>query len=130
MPGKKSMQKKLRLVLLSICCGVLLLQASPIDSGHEATSPDPAWAELNSSIMKMHVAMASVKPSGNSDVDFVKLMLPHHQAAINMAKTQLLNGKDPQVRRLAQEIVTEQQSEIQLMELWLKQQKPVPPTRK
>ena len=69
----------------------------------------------------MDVAMGSVKRSGDSDVDFVKLMLPHHQAAIDMAKTQLLHGKDPQMRRLALEIITDQQSEIVLMQLWLKQ---------
>ena len=65
--------------------------------------------------------MAAVEPSGDSDVDFVRLMLPHHQAAIDMARTQLMYGKDPQMRRLAQEIITDQQSEIELMQLWLKQ---------
>ena len=69
----------------------------------------------------MHAAMASVEDSANVDVDFVRLMVPHHQAAIDMAKTQLLYGKDPQMRRLAQEIITDQQSEIELMQLWLKQ---------
>jgi len=48
-------------------------------------------------------------------------MLPHHQAAIDVAKTQLLYGQDPQMRRLAQEIITDQQSEIELMQLWLRQ---------
>jgi uncharacterized protein (DUF305 family) len=48
-------------------------------------------------------------------------MLPHHQAAIDMAKTQLLYGQDAQMRRLAQEIITDQQSEIELMQLWLRQ---------
>ena len=85
------------------------------------------------------MAMGAIKRSGNSDVDFVRLMLPHHQAAIDMAKTQLLYGKDPQMRRLAQEIITDQQSEIELMQRWLKQreptsakenQKPVPDTGK
>jgi uncharacterized protein (DUF305 family) len=70
---------------------------------------------------KMHMAMKAVERSGDSDVDFVRLMLPHHQAAIDMAKTQLLYGKDPQIRRLAQEIITDQQSEIELMQHWLKQ---------
>ena len=72
---------------------------------------------------KMHVAMGAIKRSGNSDVDFVRLMLPHHQAAIDMAKTQLVYGKDAQMRRLAQAIITDQQLEIQLMERWLKQQR-------
>ena len=78
----------------------------------------------------MHAAMAAVEPSGSSDVNFVRLMLPHHQAAIEMAKTQLLYGKDPQMRRLAQEIITDQQSEIQLMQLWLKQHGPSSPQEK
>ena len=65
--------------------------------------------------------MASVEPTGNNDVDFVSLMLPHHQAAIDMAKTQLAYGQDPQMHRLAQEVITDQQSEIELMQLWLRQ---------
>jgi hypothetical protein len=86
---------------------------------------DSDWSELIASMDKMHMAMEAVKRSGNSDVDFVRLMLPHHQAAIDMAKTQLLYGKDAQMRRLAQEIITDQQSEIELMQRWLKQRRPV-----
>ena len=78
------------------------------------------WSKLMSSMDKMDAAMASVKATGDGDADFVRLMIPHHQAAIDMAKTQLLYGKDPQMRRLAQEIITDQQSEIDLMQLWLK----------
>jgi uncharacterized protein (DUF305 family) len=88
-------------------------------------TPTQDWAELMTDMHKMHAAMGSVERSGDSDVDFVRLMLPHHQAAIDMAKTQLLHGKDPQMRRLAQEIITDQQSEIELMQLWLKQRDPV-----
>jgi len=69
----------------------------------------------------MHEAMSTAKPSGDDDVDFVRLMLPHHEAALDMAKTELLYGKDPQMKRLAQEIITDQQSEIELMRIWLKQ---------
>lgn len=74
------------------------------------------------------MAMGAVQRSGNSDVDFVRLMVPHHQAAIDMAKTQLLYGKDAQMRRLAQEIITDQQLEIELMQRWLKQREPAQPT--
>jgi hypothetical protein len=81
---------------------------------------DPGWSELISSMEKMHRAMSSVAPSGASDVDFVQLMLPHHRAAIDMAKSELLFGKSPEMRRLAQEIIANQQSEIDLMQLWLK----------
>jgi uncharacterized protein (DUF305 family) len=89
-------------------------------SSDSQSQTDAAWSELNASMDKMHMAMEAVKQSGDSDVDFVRLMLPHHQAAIDMAKSELLHGKDPQMLRLAQEIITDQQSEIQLMEQWLK----------
>ena len=94
-------------------------QGSRSHGGNATMRPD--WVEFMASMEKMHAAMASVEPSGDNDVDFIRLMLPHHQAAIDMAKTQLIYGKDPQMRRLAQEIITDQQSEIDLMQLWLKQ---------
>ena len=103
-------------------CGFAALwvaRATAHDS-HAEPSADPNWSELRASMDKMHVAMSAVAQSGNSDVDFVRLMMPHHQAAIDMAKTQLLYGKDPQMRRLAQEMITDQQLEIELMQRWLK----------
>jgi uncharacterized protein (DUF305 family) len=116
-----------RLAILSFFVGALAMQA--LQHGSRPQQGDkfalnPEWVELNAIIEKMYGAMALVQPSGKSDVDFVKLMLPHHQAAIEMAKTQLLFGNDPQMQRLAQEIVTDQQSEIELMQLWLKQHEP------
>ena len=83
-------------------------------------SDAPAWSDLRQSMLAMHSAMASIHSTGNDDEDFVRLMLPHHQAALDMARVELLHGQDPQVRRLAQEIVADQESEIELMELWLK----------
>ena len=83
---------------------------------------DTNWAALMKNMETMHASMTSVEPSGNSDADFASLMLPHHQAAVDMARTELLYGSDPQMRRLAQEIITDQESEIQLMQLWLDRQ--------
>ena len=51
--------------------------------------------------------------------DCATMMMPHHQGAIDMAKAELLYGKDSVMRRLAEEIVVDQQSEIQVMQLWL-----------
>jgi len=99
-----------------------LFATSLAQDGHSSDpNEDSSWSALTASIEKMHTAMSSVKSSGNSDTDFASLMLPHHQAAIDMAKAELVNGKDPQMRRLAQEIITDQQSEIELMQLWLRQ---------
>jgi len=110
--------------ILALLFGSLAMQASQHVSGappSDKLASGPGWPELNSSMDKMHAAMSSMEPSGNTDVDFARLMLPHHQAAIDMAQTQLLHGTDPQMRRLAQEIIVDQQSEVELMQLWLKQ---------
>ena len=112
------------LVLMpTVTLGLAVLEQDSHSQSPKTTS-EPQWSELAGDMDKMHAAMASVEPSGDSDVDFVKLMLPHHQAAIDMAKTQMMYGTDPQMRRLAQEIITDQQSEIELMQLWLKQHAP------
>lgn len=74
---------------------------------------------LRQAMDDMHHAMHAVPPAGDVDEDFVRLMLPHHQAAVEMAKVELLCGKDEVNRRLAQEIIADQQSEIELMRLWL-----------
>jgi uncharacterized protein (DUF305 family) len=110
-------------VLAVILISVVARSESPqvSHSHNDRNSADPAWSGLIKSMENMHLAMGSVTQSGDSDADFVRLMLPHHQAAIEMAKTQLIYGKDPQMRRLAQEIITDQQSEIELMQLWLRQ---------
>jgi uncharacterized protein (DUF305 family) len=112
-----------KLLAAVVACGFAasLVQAGTHDQGGLSTA-EPDWSELIASMEQMHMAMGAVQRSGNSDVDFVRLMLPHHQAAIDMAKIQLLYGKDPQMRRLAQEIITDQQLEIELMQRWLKQQ--------
>jgi hypothetical protein len=114
----------------ALSVGVGFLRASSYAETQAPSSQpnaDPNWSELVATMDKMHMAMEAVEYSGNSDFDFVRLMLPHHQAAVDMAKTQLLHGKDPQMRRLAQEIITDQHLEIEVMQLWLKQHEPAQP---
>ena len=119
------MKIRWRLAIISIffCAVAIPAQQAMHKQPNGKSASNPVWAELQASMEKMHAAMTSVEPAGNSDADFVRLMIPHHQAAIDMAKTQLLYGKDPQMRRLAQEIIADQQSEIELMNLWLKEQR-------
>ena len=58
--------------------------------------------------------------AGSVDADFVKMMIPHHQAAVDMAKVELAKGKDPTLRKLAEDIIAAQEKEIALMTGWLK----------
>jgi len=123
------MKASTKLLVVIVACSFatsMMVSAGTRDHGNQ-TSVDPDWAELIASMDKMHMAMIAIGRSGNSDVDFVRLMIPHHQAALDMAKTQLLYGKDPQLRRLAQEIITDQQLEIELMQRWLKQEESAQP---
>ena len=86
-----------------------------------ASTEKPFDQLMDEAMSVMHRDMHTAEYTGDADQDFVTMMIPHHQGAIDMAKALLLYGKNPQVRRLAQEIITDQQSEIQLMQLWLKQ---------
>ena len=80
---------------------------------------DPAsTAGYKASMMKMMHAMPAF--SGDADVDFMKQMRPHHQAAIDMAKVVLANGKDADTKKLALEIIAAQEKEIAMIDAWLK----------
>ena len=71
--------------------------------------------------MAMMQAMQTMPAfSGDADVDFMKHMRPHHQAAIDMAKVVLANGKDADTKKLAQEIIAAQEKEIATIDAWLK----------
>lgn len=114
---------------ISALLAAIFTLASAASTPYEETRQNPpenpraCWVELRSDMLKMHEAMNGVAGSADCDENFVLLMLPHHQAALDMAKTELLHGKDPFLRRLAQEIITDQQSEIDLMQRWLQQRK-------
>ncbi|MGF1594496.1 MAG: DUF305 domain-containing protein [Kiloniellaceae bacterium] len=70
---------------------------------------------------KMHRGM-DIAFTGNADVDFARGMIAHHQGAIDMAKVVLQHGSDPEIRNLAEEVISAQQAEIAWMEDWLRRQ--------
>jgi len=85
----------------------------------------PYLAETDRAMTKMMKAMAG-KPTGNVDRDFVAMMVPHHQGAIEMAVAVLRYGRNERLKRLAQEIIVTQQEEIAAMRLAVGD--PLPPS--
>jgi len=96
---------------------------TPINS--DFSEEAPFLAENDAAMTKMMRDM-TVQPTGDVDVDFVAMMVPHHQGAIDMAIAVLRHGRNPQIRRLAQEIIVTQQQEIAAMRLAVGQ--PLPPS--
>ena len=80
------------------------------------TAEQPFLAE-NDAAMNRMMADMTIKPTGDIDRDFVAMMVPHHQGAVDMAKAELKYGHNEQLRRLAQEIIVTQSQEITVMRL-------------
>jgi hypothetical protein len=99
--------------------------SSPFVLAHEAhpqaeqvrTSDESAFLAENAAAMNKMMADMEAKPSGDIDRDFVAMMAPHHQGAIDMAVIELRYGKNEALRRIAQEIIVDQMQEIDAMKL-------------
>ena len=98
---------------------VLCLAAALIAAAQMSPADGRFMQEMNGSMERMDRQMATAPMNGKVDHDFATMMIPHHQGAIDMAKAELIYGTDPVMRRLAQEILVDQQSEIDAMQLWL-----------
>ena len=83
----------------------------------EASTPSEQFlAENEAAMARMHAAM-EIQPTGDIDRDFAAMMIPHHQGGIDMAVAVLRHSRNDQIRRLAQEIIVEQQQEIAALRL-------------
>jgi uncharacterized protein (DUF305 family) len=71
--------------------------------------------EMDRDMEKMMADMHGPGYTGNPDVDFLAMMIPHHQGAVDMARLVLIHGQDPLTRQLAEEIIAGQQAEIMAM---------------
>jgi uncharacterized protein (DUF305 family) len=96
---------------------VALLAFATVSAAAVAVDPGekPFLAQNQAAMMTMMAAM-KIKPTGDVDRDFVAMMVPHHQGAIDMARAELRYGHNPELRRIAQEIVDSQQPQIVAMQ--------------
>jgi len=106
-----------------LAAGLLLASA-----GTAAAENETFASAMKAAIDRMHHAMLTV-PTGDPDRDFARMMIPHHQGAIEMAKVELQYGRNERLRRLAQAIIVEQQQEIAVMRLELERAGDAPARR-
>jgi uncharacterized protein (DUF305 family) len=96
-------------------------------SALQAGTDEKPFLDANDAAMARMMAGMAAKPTGDVDRDFVAMMEPHHQGAIDMAQAELRYGSNEQLRRIAQEIIVEQQQEIAAMQLAINA--PLPPSQ-
>ena len=125
-------RSRARQIVLTLAVSALALPVSAQQTHHQhassaAPSPpvfvastDKSFAALMDDAMAaMDDGMKRAPMNGVAEHDFITMMIPHHQGAINMAEALLLSTADPELKNLAQGIITEQQNEIRVMQAWL-----------
>jgi uncharacterized protein (DUF305 family) len=110
--------------ILAGLAGALTCGAALVCGMAWALVPESGFLKENDAAMARMMTGMAVKPTGNVDADFAAMMIPHHQGAIDMAVAELRYGRIEQLRRIAQEIIVDQQQEIAAMRLALGQKPP------
>ncbi|KVJ82573.1 CopM family metallochaperone [Enterobacter asburiae] len=99
------------------------ISSSASASASASSSSSSSSQEYMSGMKGMHDKMMAAVKESDPDKAFAKGMVAHHEGAIAMAETELKYGKDPEMRKLAQDIIKAQKGEIEQMNTWLGNQK-------
>ncbi len=97
----------MRFLILALILVTVPARAQPVEG-----------SDLMRGMQKMDHEMMTAPMNGNVDHDFVSMMVPHHRGAVEMSQTYLKTGRDPEIRKLAQEIIDGQVKEIRFMRGW------------
>jgi len=99
-----------KFLLIAVMLAPVAAWAAPEDLSPEAQAQQAAMHQMHENMM--------IEYSNDADIDFVRGMIPHHQGAVAMAKVELQYGKDPELRKLAEDIIEAQKKEIKQMQQW------------
>ena len=109
-------------VVLLLAAFALAPQADAQHAGHTPAVPQKYGADFTRFAGEMSVGMERMMRdmhapgyTGNPDIDFLTMMIPHHEGAVEMARLVLIHGRDPATRRLAEDIIASQTVEIEAM---------------
>ncbi|WP_062231477.1 DUF305 domain-containing protein [Aureimonas sp. N4] len=109
------------LIALTILPAIVGAPALAQDHSAHGGAHSPASQAYMQAMKRMDADMSSMPMSGQPGVDFARMMIPHHQSAIDMAKAYLASGEnDPTIRKIAEDVVASQEREIGELRDWLK----------
>ena len=114
------MKSILFIAALSVFSAAAMAQTPAHQHSAVSSSGSDSTQEYKTAMDEMHAGM-NIAYTDDADVDFARGMIPHHQAAVAMAQTQLKYGKDPVLRKMSQDIIKAQKTEIKQLQDWLRQ---------
>ncbi|WP_066342365.1 DUF305 domain-containing protein [Azohydromonas lata] len=124
-----TIRRRLCAIALS-CLGCLSLgtaqaqgQGPSAGTGHGSSGMQSGSSDMHGTMMRGMEAMQQMKPTGDADRDFATMMKMHHQQAVEMSQAYLKQAKSPELKKMAQKIVQDQQKEIAQFDKWLQSHK-------
>ncbi|HEC5277302.1 MULTISPECIES: DUF305 domain-containing protein [Gammaproteobacteria] len=122
---KHNSSSRFTLLMRAVAMVVAVMAAAPTlanaaEPAKSETMPMPSEQMDQSKITKQ---LGGMSMTGDVDYDFAANMRMHHQMAVEMSQTELKNGKNPEMLRMAKDIIAAQNKEIAVLDQWIKANK-------